>query len=580
MRRISYCVLLLLLSTYCIESSNAQQPFKDNVFKKQEENHKANIAYGPGGRAHDLDPNDASSDLGTASFRLGRGSYWQKNGFVGPRGIGEAEADELANISRQNGHHPHNIYAPMAGFADIMNSKVYFDLSTNTLPGPLSLYRVAMGLTEPAIALGHHQASIETSAHLTNRYLAEEALFRNANSDADPETRQMKIVSYTNCIANKIRERGSVTSGSADEDQAGWIDAMSRCMADRIESIEKYSKSAAPFNTLDTMTNPGYDFWYHPDNNSNFTGLGVDAGSDDRNEIYLTSLLFNSTNIRDGATINKIKKDFRDLYGDYKFILDKNSTSASASATRSASRDLKYEKVAPTKTVNEWVQESHKEIFKDIVGMVSARCKELIRPEGLRQDPFTQKSFCRAAGNSAIDTDKMISVSAIGYQMDCSMVDMLVHKFNLSAEVQNRTNINICDLKTDPNEVTQNKTVTGREGYRAVDALARGVSTAQILGVAVQTKQIVNTVATTSGLDHIKLKFANQLIMEQVGYYEPAEALDEIVSEINQEFLPELMAETAKKTGKGGIKIAPVIEDSRPIGSSTGGLNGVGGAGQ
>lgn len=550
-------------------SANAQAP--SNAFEGLSYNNRKNTHDGATSHAYTLQGNESNmyNDT-TAGFRIQRGR--DMNPTYGPPSKEEAATEALSNVTPKSRTHFTTIYGPMTGFVETMNSNVYFDVISKTITGPLALYHTGMSLVEPAIETGYHNSANEANGFQNSRYLAETSLLNHIY--ADPETKEVNLTNYTSCIANRVRDR--VLAGG--EDEASWIEAQSRCMADRTEKIEDLVPGAHGFNDLrmvNNAVNAGYDFFYNPNGNNFYKGQGVKAGADDRNEIYLTDILYNSSSLTSGGHVDQIKTDFRSLFGDYKFTMDKPPSGAGG---RSASRDLEFEKIAPTKTIPKLAAEKEKEIFKTIMDMTKARCKELLNPTQPRADFTSRPAFCRPDNND-MSADKMINVSANGFQMTCTMIDIIVHRFEIQVSYENQQNPAICNLKNDREDVIkQIKTIQGRDGYRSVDYLARNIALAQVLSIASNAETTVNAVASTGGDAALAMSFAENLITESVGNQSPAAAAAEVIENLH-EFVPKIQDETAKSVGKGGTKIADVIEDSRPI-DSAGSFNGTGGAGQ
>ena len=364
--------ILIILFSFASHSAVAQ-----NIFEKDVENRNIkNLSQDP--RA--LDPKLRHSEASPEGYRL------------------RSQEERTENIAPNISRHAVNVYAPMAGLSDTLFSQAHADQLSTILSSPVVLYSTTMLLTEPAVAGGVNNALSHAHGSLHSRYLAEEQFMRQL--DSNPETKQVSLRNYSDCVANYIRERtkfpvqpGSPPMPDFTNDTVSWIEAQSKCMADRIKSVD--SIGGTQFNqvgdTPTALTGKGFDFAneitnpkFH--NNSTATGL-------EDSQIYLTDYIFNQFDYSSfGVSILGLRSAFEQLLGNYIFTLDRET-----GGVRSASRELKYRKTAPTRPRDEWLLEKEESIYGKLMFILGEYCSFQPAPTTTRNTGFPDEyTFCKS----------------------------------------------------------------------------------------------------------------------------------------------------------------------------------------
>ncbi len=314
------------------------------------------------------------------------------------------------------------VYAPMAGMADTMFSKAYANQTSHFLASPMVLYNTTMQLTEPAVAAGVHNSTMQSYGALQARYLAEQNFI--IKLDKDPDTKLIMLRAYTDCVASLIRKTGST------EDEVTWIEAQSRCMADRAKNIEALNSGSTGGRNFDNIspvgvTGEGYDFTYDASNPNVEASDGDGGGSPgggapvktQTNSILLTDFLFDASSSTKVKDVDQFKTSFAKLFGDYNIEFDGNSK------VRSANRTLKTTLIqAKPEARAKFKNDKAEFVFDTINGLLKKRCKHKAQADSLVNDNL----FCRVEPNIK---DKFIDISFIGYGFNCSMLEGLYLTF-------------------------------------------------------------------------------------------------------------------------------------------------------
>ncbi|MDC0359048.1 hypothetical protein OAO01_09550, partial [Oligoflexia bacterium] len=223
-------------------------------------------------------------------------------------------------------------FDPMAGFHTTMTSQAYTDGVNALLSSPMSILQVAWLMTEPAVSLGVANAMKISNGFLQSRYLADQSFLKRA--DATPETRQIILESYNNCIARYMQGDGETSSTSPGK--KSWVEAQSLCLGGaRIET----TGGIKPFKKVD------HDSTYQMIDNSNHSkrltefALPGTSASTDTDSLLLTELLFSqetgfehefewlgrkispSSSRANVSSLKAMAASWRMIFGDIKFSI-------------------------------------------------------------------------------------------------------------------------------------------------------------------------------------------------------------------------------------------------------------------
>ncbi|MDC0358777.1 hypothetical protein OAO01_08175 [Oligoflexia bacterium] len=224
-------------------------------------------------------------------------------------------------------------FDPMAGFHTTMTSQAYTDGVNGLLSSPMSILQVAWLMTEPAVSMGVANAMKISNGFLHSRYLADQSFLKRA--DATPETRQIILESYNNCIARHMQGIGEDYKDTGNPPKS-WVEAQSLCLGGaRIET----TGGIKPFKTVDhDSTYKMVDNPSHSKRMEKFALSGTTA-STDKDSLLLTELLFSqetgfehefewlgrktspSSSSANDSALKAMAASWRMIFGDIKFSI-------------------------------------------------------------------------------------------------------------------------------------------------------------------------------------------------------------------------------------------------------------------
>ena len=292
-----------------------------NAFQRSKDDKDAYIVNrnNVGGPASEAEVDDLPQPFVVPTFKDGQGNDVEKAEFVPGR--------------RDS---PINMYGSENGLTETMQGSFSNSMLGN-LKSPLSVINVTWGLTEPGVASGMQQATLQAMLLAQNRMLAEQSFLNQLNFH--PEIRDPVALAYFSCVAKKS---GTGSTGG------GWTQGIAECMKDR--GFDK-----------------GFDF---SDDTSWITLDHKDAGEE--NHIFLSEYLFTQEGVNSGAgagagnikVLAELQTSFRDYIGDIEFSISASKGTNSGvgsggefAATPSA-KDAFVAKIKPrVKTASKFLKE-------------------------------------------------------------------------------------------------------------------------------------------------------------------------------------------------------------------------------
>jgi hypothetical protein len=429
----------------------------------------------------------------------------------------ESERVGVAALAPDQLTHRANVHAPMAGVSDFMYSKEHANQIGKSLGSPMVLYHATMLLTEPAVAGAVHNSFMEGYGSLGNRYLAEENFVHELESD--PQSRQILLPAYRECVANQLRDHAGSVSGTTSADRKSWIEAQSVCMGDRSDSIGKVNNK--PNNEFNNLNGSGFDFYMDPNHPhwQNKPGAG--------NEIRLTDYLFNRSNWQIVAVdLDALKKSFQEMLGDYEFKVEDAPTASGGSGApvgRSASRELSFTRVEATKPRKEIYKDAENANYETIMDLVYQRCDynraAAPSPGGGGGNNTVKLPFCDA--KKATLKPEFLKVSFVGYEFDCNMVEDLFKIFtfeNPNMETlsgKGGAKIDCSVVSGGDYENLHQNPDTIKSGHARVLFLAEQVTLGQVYNTIYNIQQVVENVSITQ--PEFVRNFSYQLLNEFMG---------------------------------------------------------------
>lgn len=479
------------------------------------------------------------------------------DGNCGAAGNITDDAQMLGELSPGTSKRSANVYAPMAGFTDTMFSQAYVNMMSKSLASPMALYNITLLMTEPGVAGGLNSAALQSYNSVTNRYLAEQHL--NTQFDANPETAEILKRAYVECVANSIRLRPphGNPQGGAQFDEASWIEAQSRCMGDRIDSLASLGSGGANFEMINRPNKKvGFDLGF--DRSSDYWHTGQNGDTAAYQSIRLTDYLFNEATDRasshqqndsgllDYGDIRAIKDDFYSLVGDYVFFLNSDS----AQGERSASVELHYKREYPQSNVREWLSNRQHIVYNNIMEFVLRRCMFEASDGG---------TFCSPSVHTP---DQFVDVSTRGFVFDCSLTEMIYREFEQVypqiGDLNPKNSIARCQV-LNPGGDSSLQTVLGSgnwaKPYDTVLYLSNQIATSQIYLTMMYVNSIVENMTNQVGSNHFIAKYASQLIYDVVGSGDLQERYRGMMADIRDKFLPAYRDLRAKESGKAVQKV-------------------------
>ena len=415
------------------------------------------------------------------------------------------------------------VYAPMAGFADTLFSKAHANQLGVVLASPMVLYNTTLQLTEPAVAAGLNNSVSQGYGSLHTRYLAEDNYMKQL--ERDPETKQIMQRAYSQCVANLIRDRAT----SATEDKIGWIEAQSICMADRVKSIESVSGSGKNFNDLGGKdVAVGFDF--------NFD-RSWDISAGDKHLIRLSDYILKESNVESlgGASLDEYRNAFANLLGDYVFELD----TAQGNAGRSASRELKYHLEAAKTPRQEWLKDRSLQNYGTLMGLLGDMCvKRAVDPD---KSSLDGNSFCQAAAQKGGSTlrRQFVSLSFVGYEFNCSMLESLFMAFSWeNPQTNGASTQQDCSIFMNPMSYEDlvsfdgkgAPAATAKTAHTYVINLVGEISIGQMYLVVMNINQVIDNLTNVNA--YFAKTFATQLVKNFVGEQDLYSSYTSIINNI------------------------------------------------
>ncbi|MCO6431645.1 MAG: hypothetical protein J5J00_12350 [Deltaproteobacteria bacterium] len=522
-----------------------------NVFEKMDWKMREQVYKSPLSNAYSPDPNSRRYEASPEGYRS-----MQLCDGKGCGGAIELE-DLLPRLQPDKRRHGVNIYGPMSGFSDTMYSKMHAQQLSSIMASPVVLYNTTMMLVEPAVASGVQNSAMFGLNSIQSRYLAEMTFMDSL--DSQPDTKEIVLRMYNECVADSIRYRDRVADADAKKDAISWIEAQSRCMADRLKNVHEVW-GGANFDKIGSSTSGdgtgiGFSFWNDTAHKSWLAG----SGSADREIITLTDYVFNESNIDDlkisAGELNGVKKNFQELFGDYEFTVDKQEA-----GNRSSSREIKYKKISPTIPFEKLYFNRFTEIFKKIMTMVEKQCK--YTPPGAQ--PFEPSNLYCTKGGQVGDINEFVAVSTHGYQFDCAMLAMLWQRFAADfPEIESKQcgKLNPSG-ESDPATLFDNHKKI-KTGHRAVAFLASKIALAQIYSTAMHVNSVLNNMASHGGFNGYVKLYGSQLIYSAIGSDNYMADYVSIMDSINDKFRPEMQNVTAIDSGKGAGKLGDAIAEDK-----------------
>jgi hypothetical protein len=250
-----------------------------------------------------------------------------------------------------------NTFSPMTGMGSVMNSMAYANQAAALLVSPLSILKIAWGLTEPAIASGNEAAMTQASLAMLNRYASDEAYQRQARLNPHSE---VILQAYRDCISKAMR---AIAPGAMGPPAPGasWIEAVSKCQGG--DSI--VSTSTTPFIVPDES-----GFMFNDHNAHGLNGGSTDTFSPNNTyELSALDVVFNPvlhTGSWDTLELSALRASFRDLIGDIRLEIGSGSSGA---------RQIDTTRMPPMKAPEETVREMTLEAYHSLHQLMWRECK-------------------------------------------------------------------------------------------------------------------------------------------------------------------------------------------------------------
>lgn len=240
-----------------------------------------------------------------------------------------------------------NTFSPMTGFGATMSSMAYTNQAASMLVSPLSVLKIAWGLTEPAIAAGSDAAMAQGNMWLQNRYLSDEAFVRHAKMNPHSE---VILQTYRDCISKAM---GAAAPGLIGPMPTGmsWVEAVSKCQGGDSTS----GGTTTPFAATDDN---GFTFA------ENFAWEADGFGLNQDSEISALDLLFNPAD--PSGSQAAVRESFLNLVGDVRFAIGNGSSGA---------RQLNSTRVPPVVPPEETYKELTLEAYHSLHELMRHHCR-------------------------------------------------------------------------------------------------------------------------------------------------------------------------------------------------------------